>query len=225
VPRQVELVFAQDNITVPDSCKVIPDATPENTLTLNGQPLPDGTVIDTYQNITSITSGVYHRPTLLIAARAVAIEKLTPDPDIGWEDPYLLCYNVTLPSGDNIVFASVFNNSTQSGFQNTGVYELPGTDVASVTLDQTVEQSTPIKVIHNSDFLALFTSGKIIGQQVLLLFAYDYPSTDRAVGENSWRGAIVAALKAGQLPQEGHLHSVYETPIGGEFIVPENLVP
>jgi len=59
----------------------------------------------------------------------------------------------------------------------------------------------------------------------LLPFAYDYPTTDSAVGENSWRGAIVSALKAGQLPQGGQLQSVYETPIGGEFIAPKNLVP
>jgi hypothetical protein len=224
-PRQVELVFAPDDVTVPDSCKVVPEATADNTLTLNGQPLPDGTVIDIYQNITSTTSGVYNQPTLLIAARAVAIEKLIPDPDMGWVDPYLLCYNVKLPSGDTMVIASIFDNTSQQGFQNTAVYELPGADVAGVTLDQTATQPTPIKVIRNSDFLALFTSGTIIGQQVLLPFAYDYPSTDRAIGENLWRGAIVAALKAGRLPPSGYFHSIYATPIGGEFVVPESLVP
>ena len=224
-PRQVELVFAPDDVTVPDSCKVVPEATADNSLTLNGQPLPDGTVIDSYEGIVSITSGVYHQPTLLIAARAVAIEKLIPDPDMGRVDPYLLCYNVKLPSGDTMVIASIFDNTSQQGFQNTAVYELPGADVAGVTLDQTATQPTPIKVIRNSDFLALFTSGTIIGQQVLLPFAYDYPSTDRAVGENSWRGAIVAALKAGRLPSSGYFHSIYATPIGGEFVVPESLMP
>jgi len=93
--RQVVLLFAPDGTTVPDSCKVVPEATADNTLTLNGQPLPDGTVIDSYQALLSPTLGKYHLPTLLIAARAVAIEKLIPDPGKGWVDPYLLCYNVT----------------------------------------------------------------------------------------------------------------------------------
>jgi len=224
IPRQVELVFAPDGTIVPDSCKVVPEATADNTLTLNGQPLPDGTVIDTYQNITSISSGVYHQPTLLIAARAVAIEKLIPEPDKGRVDPYLLCYSVTLPSGDTIVIASVFDNTSEQGFQ-TSVSKLPGTDVAGVTLDQTAEHPTPAVGMHNSDFIALFTSGKIIGQQVLLPFAYDYPSADRAVGENTARAAIVDALKAGRLPQPVHFKPVYFNTIGARLIVPSSLVP
>jgi hypothetical protein len=223
-PRQVELVFGPDNLTVPDSCKVVPVATADNTLTLNGQPLPDGTVIDTYDAVVSITSGAYHRPTLLIAARAIAIEKLIPDSGKALVDPYLLCYNVKLQSGDTIVIASIFDNVSDQGFQ-TSVFKLPGTDVAGVTLDQTAEHPTPAVGMRNSDFLALFTSGKIIGQQVLLPFAYDYPSTDFSAGENPARAAIVAALKAGRLPAPAHLNPLYRNSIGARLVVPAGLAP
>jgi hypothetical protein len=224
IPRQVELVFAPDEVTVPDSCKVVPEGTADNSLTLNGQPLPDGTVIDSYQSILSTTAGKYNRPTLLIAARAVAIEKLIPDSGGGWVDPYLLCYNVKLPSGDNMVMASIFDNTSMQGFQ-TSVFKLPGTDVAGVTLDQTAEHPTPAVGMRNSDFLALFTSGKIIGQQVLLPFAYDYPSADMAAGENPVRAAIVAALKAGRLPAPAHLNPLYRNSIGARLVVPAGLSP
>lgn len=221
VPRQVELVFAPDGTTVPESCKVVPEATAENTLTLDGQPLPDGTVIDSYQAYTGGPSGTYNQPTLLIAARAVAIEKLaTVQLNNKPVDRYLLCYNVKLASGDTIVIASVYNNTGK-----TGLYTLPGTDVADVTLDQTAAYPTPLKIIHGSDFIALFTSEKIIGQQVLLQFNYDYPTSNDAFDENPWRGAIVSALKAGRLPSGGYMHSEYITPIGGGFVVPESLVP
>ena len=225
-PRQVELMFGPDNITVPDSCKVVPEGTADNSLTLNGQPLPDGTVIDTYEKFNSITLGVYHQPTLLIAARAVAIETLDPvQSGSVLTERYLLCYNVALPSGDNAVIASVFNNFTESGFKRTALFVLPDTDVAGVTLDQTIESYTPLMPIGNSDFIALFTSGKIIGQQVLLPFSYDYPSGSRHADENPWREAIVAALKAGRLPPEGYFYSRYVTPIGGSFVVSRSLAP
>jgi hypothetical protein len=224
--RQVELVFGPDTITVPDSCKVIPEATPENTLTLNGQPLPDGTVIDTYQNITSITSGVYHQPTLLIAARAVAIETLDPVQSGGeTSERYLLCYNVTLLSGDNTVIASVFSNYTDSGFKNTLLYTPANSDVSGLMLDQTVPNKTPIAVISNAEFIALFTSGTIIGQQVLLPFSYDYPSTDWAARENPTFLAIVTALKAGKLPLPVHFQPIYYNKIGATLVVPAGLVP
>jgi hypothetical protein len=225
VPRQVELVFAPDDVTVPDSCKVVPEATADNSLTLNGQPLPDGTVIDSFQSLTGGTHGDYRQPILLIAARAVAIEKLIPDPGMGWKDPYLLCYNVTLPSGDNIVLASLFENSIQPGFETTELYTLPGTDVAGVMLDQIAEHPTPYVVMRNSDFIGLFTSGKIIGQQVLLTFPYDYADYMSAAGENPARAAIVAALKAGRLPSPVHFNPRYFNQIGARLVVPAKLVP
>lgn len=230
-PRQVELVFAPDGTTLPDSCKVIPEATADNTLTLNGQPLPDGTVIDSYQAMVSMQLGKYHQPTLLITARAVAIEKLDTVQFGGKPvDRYLLCYNIKLPSGDNMVLASVFENTTDPGFENTFVCKLPGTDVAGVTLDQTVANRTPYKGMRNSDFIALFTSGKIIGQEVLLPFVYDYPNSDKSPydeldAENPWRAAIVDALKAGQLPQPVHLNPLLHNAIGVGLVVPASLVP
>jgi len=224
-PHQVELVFGPDTIIVPDSCKVVPEATADNTLTLNGQPLPDGTVIDSYIILTGGIQGDYRQPMLLIAARAVAIEKLIPDPDMGRVDPYLLCYNVKLKSGDTMVIASDFDNTTQPGFETTGLFVLPDTDVAGVTLDQTAEHPTPTVGIHNSDFIALFTSGKIIGQQVLLTFSYDYASYMSAAGENPARAAIVTALKAGRLPQPVHFNPKYINNIGAHLVVPASLAP
>jgi hypothetical protein len=225
-PRQVELVFAAKDVTVPDSCKVVPQATADNTLTLNGQPLPDGTVIDSYQALVSSTVGKYHLPTLLIAARAVAIEKImTFELSNIQVDRYLLCYNVKLPSGDNMVIASAFDNISQSGFENTFFVTLPGTDVAGVILDETVKNFTPSVVMRNSEFIALFMSRKIIGQQVLLPFAYDFPSGVGAVGENPARAAIVAALKAGRLPQPVHFNPKYINNIGAHLVVPASLVP
>jgi hypothetical protein len=224
-PRQVELVFAPDDVTVPESCKVVPEATADNSLTLNGQPLPDGTVIDSYQALLSTTVGEYHLPTLLIAARAVAIEKLIPNSGKALVDPYLLCYNVKLPSGDTMVIASIFDNKTKSGVEDTFLVTLPDRDVAGVILDETVINFTPVVAIRNSDFIALFTSGKIIGQQVLLPFEYDYPSGVYAFGENSARAAIVEALKAGRLPSPVHFNPLYNNTIGAHLVVPAGLVP
>ena len=124
-----------------------------------------------------------------------------------------------------MVIASDFYNFIDPGFQNTSAYKLSGTDVAGVTLDQTAEHPTPFVGMRNSEFIAIFTSGRIIGQQVLLPFAYDYPSTDEAAGENSWQAAIVAALKAGRLPQPVHQNPVFKNSIGARLVLPASLVP
>ena len=219
----MELVFAPDEITVPDSCKVIPKATADNTLTLNGQPLPDGTMIDSYQAVISPKLGEYHQSVLLVSARPVGIEKLSPDPSKALEDPYLLCYNVKLLSGDNMVLATVFDNMTSSGFKNTVVYTLPDTDVGQVVLDQTAQNATPVKVMGNGDFVALFRS--IIGQEVLLPIGYDYPNGVAAAKDNPVRQALIDALKAGQLPASGYFDLVSINTIGANLVVPASLVP
>jgi len=124
-----------------------------------------------------------------------------------------------------MVIASIFDNKIRSGFENTFLVTLPDTDVAGVILDETTEHFTPSVVIRNSDFLALFTSGKIIGQQVLLPFAHDAPSAALDAGENPARAAIVDALKAGRLPQPVHFNPVFYNNIGAHLVVPASLVP
>jgi hypothetical protein len=183
ITRQVELVFAPDNVVVPNSCKVVPEATADNTLTLNGEPLPDGTVIDDGWPLSD--EEPERISFLLIPARAVAIEYLdTFEEDNTPVDEYLVCFNFMLPSGDNVVIVSTFKNLATSGSQNTLFFILPDTDVAGVTIDQMAEHHTPLMLVSNSDYLALFTSGKIVGQQVLLPFEYDFLSSDWAASEN-----------------------------------------
>jgi hypothetical protein len=226
VPRQVELVFAPDGTTVPDSCKVIPVATADNTLTLNGQPLPDGTVIDTSINVTMVSSGKYQLPTLLITARAVAIEKISPIQRNNTSvDQYLICFNVKLPSGDNVVMASVFRNNQMSGFENTLAFILPDVDIAGVEIDQTKPNATPYIGINNATFINLFTSGQIIGQQVLLPFSYNFPPNDGLAYQNPARSAIVEALKDGRLPPEVGFDPVVINTIGTSLVMPKKLIP
>jgi hypothetical protein len=223
IPRQVELVFAPDDVTVPDSCKVVPEATADNTLTLNGQPLPDGTVIKTTDQRTGGSSGNYIQDELLIAARPVAIIELDPvHRDNTWIDQYLLCLSVSFPNGDSMVIESTFINTQQSGFRNTLIYVLSGTDIEGVDINATHPNATPYKVINNADFIELFKQLVEKNQQILLPFEYNFPSNNLAVGENPARIAIVETLMVGKLPQAVHFNPTYYNTVGADLVVPSS---
>lgn len=189
--KQVFLSFGTEYLSIhPEQFGSLPVATAENTLTYNGLPLQDGTVLISEEKFTSEDR---RQPTALIAGRIVGAEEF--DIKGTGREAYVLYFNVRATPDSNILIASTIHN--EGGF---AVFALPSGDASDVNLVQTEEPHTPIISVTVSELVQKFSSGDWSGQQVLLNFPFDFSPEHFRYDENDWRAVLLRAFQERQLP-------------------------